>query len=175
MLNIDGPVSQMEMKLSSIPALSPQEIRTVLALRPRSGETLPPGMMNSDDLAREEMRALVTSGLRMQVFGGFENTFREAFGLDDFRLVSSTRTTAREPVTFGSSVAAGKPASLQEVYNLEFSKYLGDRVEVTYSMGLNRSEYLATIRYDLTSTFSFNASMDEKNSPRMGVEYRLRF
>ena len=131
--------------------------------------------MNSDDLAREEMRALVTSGLRMQVFGGFENTFREAFGLDDFRLVSSTRTTSREPVTFGSAVAAGKPASLQEVYNLEFSKYLGDRVEVTYSMGLNRSEYLATIRYDVTSSFSFNASMDEKNSPRMGVEYRLRF
>ena len=175
MLNIDGPVSQMEMKLSSIPALSPQEIRTVLALRPRSGETLPPGMMNSDDLAREEMRALVTSGLRMQVFGGFENTFREAFGLDDFRLVSSTRTTSREPVTFGSAVAAGKPASLQEVYNLEFSKYLGDRVEATYSMGLNRSEYLATVRYDVTREFSFNASIDEKNSPRMGIEYRIRF
>lgn len=175
MLNIDGPASQMELKLSSIPALSPQEIRTVLALRPRSGEALPPGAMNSDALAREEMRALLTSGLRMQVFGAFENTFREAFGLDDFRLVSSTRTTSREPVTFGSAVAAGKPASLQEVYNLEFSKYLGDRVEVTYSMGLNRSEYLATVRYDMTKEFSFNASIDERNSPRMGLEYRIRF
>lgn len=175
LLNIEGSASKMDMKLSSIPALSPQEIRTVLALRPRSGETLPPGAMNSDELAREEMRALLTSGLRMQVFGGFENTFREAFGLDDFRLVSSRRTTSREPVTFGSSVAAGNPASLQEVYTLEFSKYLGDRVEITYSMGLNRSEYLATIRYDLTSEFSFNASIDEKNSPRVGVEYRIRF
>lgn len=175
MLNIDGPASQMEMKLSSIPALSPQEIRTVLALRPRSGETMPPGMMNPDDLAREEMRALVTTGLRMQVFGDFENTFREAFGLDDFRLVSSTRTTSRDPVAYSSAVAAGKPASLQEVYTLEFSKYIGDRVEVTYSMGLNRSEYLATIRYDVTKEFSFNASMDEKNSPRMGAEYRIRF
>jgi translocation and assembly module TamB len=175
MLNIDGPASQMELKLSSIPALSPQEIRTVLALRPRSGETLPPGAMNSDELAREEMRALLTSGLRMQVFGDFENTFREAFGLDDFRLVSGARTSSREPVTFGSSVASGKPASLQEVYTLEFSKYIGDRVEVTYSMGVNRSEYLATIRYDLSSEFSFNASIDERNSPRVGVEYRLRF
>lgn len=175
MLNIDGPVSQMDLKLSSIPALSPQEIRTVLALRPRSGESLPPGMMNSDDLAREEAKALLTSGLRMQVFGNFENTFREAFGLDDFRLVSSSRTTSRDPVTFGSAVAAGKPASLQEVYNLEFSKYLGDRVEATYSMGLNRSEYLATVRYDVTREFSFNASIDEKNSPRMGIEYRIRF
>jgi hypothetical protein len=132
-------------------------------------------MMNSDDLAREEAKALLTSGQRMQVFGNFENTFREAFGLDDFRLVSSSRTTSREPVTFGSAVAAGKPASLQEVYNLEFSKYLGDRVEVTYSMGLNRSEYLATVRYDVTREFSFNASIDEKNSPRMGIEYRIRF
>ena len=175
MLNIDGPASQVEMKLSSIPALSPQEIRTVLALRPRSGEAFPPGLMNPDDLAREEMRALVTTGLRMQVFGDFENTFREAFGLDDFRLVSSTRTTSRDPVTFSSAVAAGKPASLQEVYTLEFSKYIGERVEVTYSMGLNRSEYLATVRYDVTKEFSFNASMDEKNSPRMGAEYRIRF
>ena len=64
---------------------------------------------------------------------------------------------------------------MQEVYTLEFSKYIGDRVEVTYSMGLNRSEYLATVRYDLTNEFSFNASVDEKNSPRMGVEYRIRF
>lgn len=104
-----------------------------------------------------------------------ENTFRETFGLDDFRLVSSTRTTTRDPVAFSSAVAAGKPASLQEVYTLEFSKYLGDRVEVTYSLGLNRSEYLATIRYDVTKEFSFNASMDEKNSPRMGAEYRIRF
>jgi translocation and assembly module TamB len=175
MLNIDGPASQMELKLSSIPALSPQEIRTVLALRPRSGDTLPPGAMNSDDLAREEMRALLTSGLRMQVFGEFENTFREALGLDDFRLVSSTRNTSREPVTFGSSVAAGKPATLQEVYTIEFSKYLGEKVEVTYSMGLNRNEYLAAVRYDLTNSFSFNASIDERSSPRVGVEYRIRF
>ena len=175
MLNIDGAASQMELKLSSIPALSPQEIRTVLALRPRSGETLPPGSMSPDDLAREEMRALLTSGLRMQVFGDFENSFRDALGLDDFRLVSSTRTTAREPVGFGSSLAAGKPASLQEVYTLEFSKYIGDRVEVTYSMGLNRSEYLAAIRYDLNQAFSLNASVDEKNKPRFGAEYRLRF
>ncbi len=175
LLNIDGPASQMDLRLSSIPALSPQEIRTVLAFRPRSGEIMLPGGMTSDDLAREEMRALLTSGLRMQVFGEVENTFRNAFGLDDFRLVSSTRTTAREPITFGSAVAAGKPASLQEVYNLEFSKYIGDRMEVTYSMGLNRNEYLATIRYDLTQKLSFNASVDEKNSPRMGVEFRVRF
>ena len=111
----------------------------------------------------------------MQVFGEFENTVRDAFGLDDFRLVSSTRTTSREPASFGSSVAAGKPASLQEVYNLEFSKYIGDRLEVTYSVGLSRNEYLATVRYDLTQKFSFNASMDEKNSPRVGMEYRIRF
>lgn len=175
MLNIDGAASQMDLKLSSIPALSPQEIRTVLALRPRSGETVPPGSMSPDDLAREEMRALVTSGLRMQVFGDFENSFREALGLDDFRLVSSSRTTAREPVGFGSSLAAGKPASLQEVYTLEFSKYIGDRVEVTYSMGLNRNEYLAAIRYDLNTEFSLNASVDEKNKPRFGAEYRIRF
>lgn len=175
MLNIDGPASQMEMKLSSTPALSPQEIRTVLALRPRSGETILPGSISSDALAREEMRALLTSGLRMQVFGEFENTLRDAFGLDDFRLSSSSRSTSRRSTAFGSSVAAGNPASLQEVYNLEFSKYLGDRVEVTYSMGLNRSEYMATIRYDVSRNFSFNASTDETNGPRVGVEYRIRF
>ena len=104
-----------------------------------------------------------------------ENTFREALGLDDFRLVSSTRTTSREPVTFGPTVAAGNPASLHEVYNLEFSKYIGDRVEVSYSMGLNRSEFLASIRYDVTQKFSINASIDEKHSPRWGLEYRIRF
>ena len=176
MLNIDGAASQMDLKLSSIPALSPQEIRTVLALRPRSGEAITTGGMTSDALAKEEMRALLTSGLRMQVFGDLENAFRNAFGLDDFRLGSGySRTTFREPVTYGSSVAAGRPASLQEVYNLEFTKYLGDRVEVTYSLGLNSREYQATIRYDISPKFSLNASIDERNSPRVGIEYRIRF
>lgn len=175
MLNIDGPASDMNLKLSSIPALSPQEIRTVLALRPRSGDDFYPGILSSDALAREEMRALVTSGLRMQVFGQFENTFRNAFGLDDFRLVSGARAATRGAVSFGSSVAGGTPASLQEVYNLEFSKYFGDRVEVTYSLGLNRNEYQAMIRYDISPKFSVNAYIDEKSSPRMGIEYRIRF
>jgi translocation and assembly module TamB len=174
-LNIEGPISQMDLKLSSVPALSQQEIRTVLALRPRSGDNRMQGFMNSEALEREELRALLTSGLRMQVFGGIENTVRDAFGLDDFRLVSGTRTSSRDPSSFGSAVSSGNPASLQEVYTLEFSKYLGDRVEVTYSMGLNRNEYLATIRYDVTQKFSVNASIDEKNSPRVGVAYRIRF
>ena len=175
LLNIDGPASQMNLKLSSIPALSPQEIRTVLAMRPRSGDAMAMGGMSSDALAREETRALLTTGLRMQMLGEFENTFRNAFGLDDFRLVSSTRTSSQEPVAFGSAVAAGRPASLQEVYNLEFSKYLGDRVEVSYSLGLSRNEYLATIRYDVTQKISMNASIDEKNNKRVGMEYRIRF
>ncbi|MHC1759709.1 MAG: translocation/assembly module TamB domain-containing protein [Negativicutes bacterium] len=175
MLNIDGPASKMDLKLSSIPALSPQEIRTVLTLRPRSGETVAMGMLSSDALAREEIRALLTSGLRMQVFGQFENTVRDALGLDDFRLVSGVRTNTRGPVTFGSAVAAGTPASLQEVYNLEFSKYFGDRVEATYSIGLNRNEYQATIRYDISEKFSINLSDNERSSPRLGIEYRIRF
>ena len=59
----------MELKLSSQPALSQQEIRTILASRPRSGDTVLPGMMDQDALAREEMRALLTTGLRMQMLG----------------------------------------------------------------------------------------------------------
>ena len=42
-------------------------------------------------------------------------------------------------------------------------------------MGLNRSEFLASIRYDVTQKFSINASIDEKHSPRWGMEYRIRF
>ena len=147
----------------------------MLALRPRSGDDFYPGILSPDALAREEMRALVTSGLRMQVFGQFENTFRNAFGLDDFRLVSGARAATRGAVSFGSSVAAGAPASLQEVYNLEFSKYFGDRVEVAYSRGLNRNEYQATIRYDISPKFSVNAYIDERSNPRLGIEYRIRF
>ncbi len=175
MLNIDGPMSQMNLKLSSTPTLTPQEIRTVLALRLRTGDTLPTGMLDSDTLAREEMRALLTTGLRMQVLGEAENTFRNALGLDDFRLVSGSRTTSRELFSFGSVVASGKPASLQEVYAIEASKYIGDKMEITYTMGLNRNEFLAAARYDLTRNFSLNASIDEKNSTRVGVEFRWRF
>ena len=69
---------------------------------------------------------------------------------------------------------------MQEVYNVEVSKYIGDKVEVTYSMGLNRNEYLVEVRYEVTKNFSLNAStlngsVDEKNNSRIGAEYRIRF
>ena len=174
-LAIDGPASGMDLKLTSIPALSPQEIRTVLAFRPRSGDALPTGAVNSDMLAREEMRALLTTGLRMQMLGEMENSFRNTFGLDDFRLTSNTRSSSREPVVYGSSVAAGKPASLEEVYTVEMSKYIGDKVAVTWALGLNRSEYLVEARYDVTKSISINASVDEKNGSRIGAQFRIRF
>ena len=179
LMGIDGPISHMDLKLSSEPAMSQQEIRTVLALRPRSGDAMP-SAMEPDALAREEMRALLTTGLRMQMLGEVENTFRNALGLDDFRLVTSARSSSREPVSLGTSVAAGKPASLQEVYTVEISKYIGDKVEITYSLGLNRNEYLIELRYDVTRNFSLNAStlngsVDEKNNTRIGAEYRIRF
>jgi translocation and assembly module TamB len=169
-LNINGPVSTMDLKLTAEPSMSQQEILSLLTLRSSYKQSAGGNGQNAGGLGRDELIGLLDVGLQMRFISEVESAFRDAFGLDEFRLVRDTITA-----TPSDKVQDNAVLNDREGYNLEFGKYLTDRLMLSYSMGLGHDEHSMTIRYDVTKRFSLTGEIDEKNHRRIGVETRFSF
>lgn len=177
-LKIDGPVSGMNVKLTSEPAMGQQQILSLLTLRGRylDKQTKDANRLDSG-LSRDEIVGLLDVGLQMSFVAELESTFRDAFGLDEFNLVSGSRSDTDQPKNkAGTNQESGSDTvSGREVYNIEVSKYINDRLMVSYTFGVDHNEQSASVRYDLTKKFSLTAGVDRYNRARFGIETRFHF
>lgn len=162
-LNLNGPVSNMNMKLTSEPEMSEQEILSLLTLRSRYFEKQKAGGADTG-LGRDELVGLLDAGLQMRFVSAMESTIREALNLDEFRLVRDTLSSD------GKEIPADR-----EVYNIEIGKYVTDRLFLNYTMGLGHEERTMGARYDLSRRYSITGAIDEKNRAQYGVEARFTF
>ncbi len=171
-LAVNGPVSAMDVKLTSEPAMSQQEILSLLTLRSRYFEKQNSGNGADTGLGRDEIVGLLNAGLQMRFLSEVEGAFRNAFGLDEFRLVQGT-LSSNTPIN--SSKSNQETYGGQEVYNLEISKYITDRLMLSYSVGVDNSQHSMSARYDINRHTSITGSIDEQNNSRIGIETRFRF
>ncbi len=168
-LNISGPVSGMEFNLTSDPAMSQQELLSLLTLRSRYFDK----QSGADKgFGRDEVLSLLDAGLQMRFVSEVEGAFRDAFGLDDFRVVRDTLWSTDE--SGKNSKNSDLPAG-REVYNIEMSKYVTDRLMLSYTMGIDHNQHSAAFRYDFNRRISLTGSLDDENKGRLGLETRFRF
>lgn len=169
-LAINGPATAMDFRLSSEPAMSQQEILTLLTLRSRYFEkTTAPVNPHDTSLGRDQVVGLLDAGMQMRFLTEAEGVFRNAFGLDDFRLVrGTTPSDILVPMQDLSPVD-------QQAYSLSFSKYVNDRLMMTYTAGVDHQGHTVSFRYDLSRRVSFTGMQDEQNRIRLGVETRFHF
>jgi len=158
----------MEFNLTSDPAMSQQELMSLLTLRSRYYDKQG-GVDNG--FGRDEIVGILDAGLQMRFLSEVEGAFRDAFGLDDFRVVRDTlwSTTSRRNNTT-SNLPAGR-----EVYNVEMSKYITDRLMVSYIMGVDHDQHGAAFRYDFNRRLSLTGAVDDLNGSRLGLEARFKF
>lgn len=167
-LNVSGPASGMNVNLTSDPAMSQQEILSLLTLRSRYFDK-----QNGSDtgFGRDELVTLLDAGLQMRFVSEVESAFRKAFGLDDFRVVRDTVWS-----TTGSSKSSKDSDSVgREVYNVEMSKYITDRLMLKYIVGVDYNQHGAGFRYDFNRRISLTGSYDEVSKGYLGLETRFRF
>lgn len=169
-ISANGPASAMGLQLTSEPSMSQQEILSLLTLRSRYFDKQ---NGNADDhdsgLGRDELVALLDAGLQLRFISELENTFRDAFGLDEFRLV-------RDTLSGVDNKSGNDSVRDREVYNIEFGKYLTDRFMLNYTMGVGHDDENGIgFRYDLTRSMSITGSYDKLNRHRIGVETRFKF
>ena len=166
-LTANGPVSSMGLQLTSEPSMSQQEILSLLTLRSRYYDKQNGSADRDSGLGRDEMLALLDTGLQIRFVSELESAFRTAFGLDEFRLVRDT---------LSSSESRSETVRDREFYNIEIGKYLTDRFMLNYTMGIGYDdENSLGFRYDLTRTVSLTGSYDRLNRQRFGIETRFKF
>jgi translocation and assembly module TamB len=160
LLAVYGPADAIEFKLNSEPAMSQQEILSLLTLRSHYYDK----NTASAGIGRDELKGLLDVGLKMRFISEAESVVRDYLGLDDFRLVR------------GTLVADSTNSSVdREVYNLEISKYVTERLMLSYTMGVYHKEHSASFRYDLSRRFSITGSQDEQDRRQIGIETRFKF
>ena len=162
-LAIHGPLQAMEMTLSSEPAMSQQELLSLLTLRSRYSDR-GKGDTHDSGLGRDEVLGLLDAGLQMRFLAEMEGAFRKAFGFDEFRLVRGTLAADEK-----------KEVTDREVYNVEIGKYITDRLMLSYTLGIDHNEQSMAFRYDLSRRFSLTGSWDNERRSRFGLETRFTF
>lgn len=168
-LNINGPMGEMAFNLTSEPAMNQQEILSLLTLRSRyfekqnSGET---------GLGRDELMGALDAGLQMRFISEIEGNVRSALGLDEFRFVRDTSSSIVKKSTTKNDESS---TINKEVYNLEMSKYLTDKLLVSYVMGVDHSKNEVSFRYSLNRNISLTGSIDDEKETWLGAEARYRF
>ncbi|EAX47474.1 protein of unknown function DUF490 [Thermosinus carboxydivorans Nor1] len=176
LLDLHGPVTSMEMRLTAVPAMSQQEILSLLTLRSRYFDKQKSASTGRDaGLDREEVMSLLDAGLQMRFIAEMEDAFRRAFGLDEFRVVRGTLAADGRTDKNATDKTEQELYTDREVYNIEVSKYVNDRLMLSYTLGVGHNERTMGFRYDLTRRFSITGSVDEQNHRRFGLETRFRF
>lgn len=176
-LDINGSLDQMDIKLTSEPAMSQQEVLSLLTLRSRYlDKQKNPGSMHDVGLGRDEVVSLLDAGLQMRFISTMENTLKEALGLDQFRLVRDTLSPENPDAHSDKPEGNANHSYIdREVYNIEIGKYVTDRLLLSYTMGVDHKAHSMGFQYDLTRKISFTGSIDEQNRSRFGLGMRFNF
>ncbi len=169
-LNINGPVTAMDLKLTSEPAMSQQEILSLLTLRGSYFSKNDSSGHSSSTLGRDELVSLLDAGLQMRFIAEVESALQEALGVDEFRLVrsslfDSTSRNSRKDQSDGQF----------QGYNLEVGKYITDKLLINYSMGLDQHNNTIGFRYDLTKNIGVGGSFGGTTKRMLTVETRFAF
>ncbi|HWR41088.1 MAG TPA: translocation/assembly module TamB domain-containing protein [Patescibacteria group bacterium] len=175
-LNASGPVDQLDLKLTSSPSMSQQDIMMLLTTRNSNGGLAGVGM----DFGREKMLGLLNSGLQLRIVSQMENSLRDVLGVDEVRF---TRTGSsffdsrlRQNTTKNSDV-------IDTGYRMEIVKYLSDRMSIMYTRGLDQGYNIIDFRYELNKNISIGGSFISNGDNTVGsgsrgmftIETRRRF
>lgn len=168
-LNINGPITAMELKLTSEPAMSQQEIMSLLTLR---GGYFSKTETNGHDssLGRDELVSLLDAGLQMRFVAEVESVMQDALGVDEFRLVRSSLFDSN-----AKNARTDQSDGQFQGYNLEVGKYLTDKLLISYSMGIDQHNNAFGFRYDLTKNIGIGGSFGGKTKEMFTVETRFAF
>jgi translocation and assembly module TamB len=161
-LQANGPLSQMDFRLTSEPPLSQEQIIMLLTLRSKKISSNPNGTngeAGTGDSEKNGLRLLLNEGLQFTFVQRVEKVFENFLGLDEFHLVRSQN----EKVTD------------KEVYNLEVGKLISDKLFIGYSMGIDQSDQAFRFRYDITNHLYVDGQLGGKHDNRLGLEARFYF
>lgn len=170
-INISGQLTEMDVKLSSDPPMSQQQIFRLMTLKTLTTND------NVSGMSEDDMLGLLTVGLQMTFFGNIEDFFRNTGTLDEFRIYQGDIGNGSNVFINPKSISKNKDNSkyYQEQYNLYAGKYLSKNLLLGYNTSLDGDDRIVSLQYEAGKKLRFSASIDENNEMFYGVEYRISF
>lgn len=169
-MEINGPATAMELKLTSEPARSQQEIISILTLR--GGDFSKTNTQSGYDsgVGREQVISLLDAGFQMRFMTEIENTLQTSLGVDEFRLVKASVFN-----TYNYRIRDNKTYNEFKGYNLEIGKYLTDKILLSYTVSGYQDYNNVNLRYDLNKRTSLGATFGGINNGLFTIETRFNF
>lgn len=156
-LGIEGPMEAMELKLTSSPEMSREDILKLLTMRG--------AYANGQDTLQGQWAALVGAGLQMSFLGDIQDTVRNFLMLDELVI---SQDEFRKSKKEGDNESA-------EGYNVKIGKYITDKIMLEYTHGINQDINRFTVRYDFDDRLSVFAGRREGGNNVVGFEGRFSF
>lgn len=155
-LEVNGPVEQMDLKLTSDPHLEQRQIVSLLTFGYSSG--------NDSSVSSDDVNALFAAGVRSALMGYIEGAFKDTLGLDLINITTGS-LDPNEPVNEDTN----------SYYNIEIGKYLLPDLMVTFSTGINNDTQAYGIMYDINSNYSVNGWMNSNGHSYFGGQWTTQF
>lgn len=102
---------------------------------------------SSEGVDSDDLQNLMTAGLEMAVFGDVEQIFKEALGLDEFRVYSGKLRSGIEMDTRRNREFTPDE---RNQYNVLFSKYLTDNFMVGYTTSMDNEHHSVFGQYEIS-------------------------
>ena len=169
-MKINGPVSEMDLQLTSDPPLTQNTIVRMLTLQRESA--------GSNEVTGDDMANLMTVGLQMTVLGDVEMFVKQTLGLDQFRIYTGK---TRSGIGFESVYDRNKELTADEKnqYNVLVSKYLNDNFMLGYTTSFDAVDRSIFGQYDISKhmNITYSRSYDMSRDPKdwYGLEYKISF
>lgn len=177
-MGVSGTIDELDLQLSSDPPLSRQEIIYLLTMKQQYQNSK--DKTGTSEFGRSEVLGLLDVGLQARFLSELESTVRDALGVDEFRLFSSSVTTdsngkIKKNSSSSSTDSKNNDSNTMQMYNLEVGKYITDRLMVGYTTSVNRQYYTYKLQYDLTRRINLTFAVDQDRDRWYGVEMRIPF
>lgn len=169
-MRINGPVTEMDLQLSSNPPLDKNTIVRMLTLQRESG--------GSNEVTNEDLTNLMTAGLQMTVLGDVEMLVKQTLGVDQFRIYTGK---VRSGIGFEGIKDRNHELTDDErnQYNILISKYLNDKIMIGYTTSFDGVDRSIFGQYDISRhlniTYSRSYDISDKAENWYGLEYKVTF
>lgn len=169
-MKITGPVSEMDLQLTSNPPLEKNTIVRMLTLQRDSA--------GSNEVTSEDMTNLMTAGLQMTVLGDVEMLVKQTLGLDQFRIYTGK---TRSGIGFESYHDRNTELTADEKnqYNILVSKYLNNNFMLGYTTSFDANDKSIFAQYDISKhmnvTYSRTYDLSKDVKDWYGLEYKISF
>jgi translocation and assembly module TamB len=164
-VGVTGPLTEMDVRLYSDPPLSQQEIFRLITLKTAG---------SSSSMTRGDMSGLLSAGLQMTLFGNVEDFLRDIKIIDELRIYQGALSTGTGMLA-ESMLRSEFSRDSREQYNFYVSKYLTDRLLLSYTGSFNYDESRLAVQYDINRRLRLGVAVDNDNKMYYGLEYRMSF